>query len=134
MNTSALKNEYMLFFRGEHWDKGLSNEELEQVLQQVTSWMETLVKEGKVKATEALAPGGKMISAAGRTVSDRSLAESKEAVGGILLIRAKDIEEATAIAKSAPMLQYGISIEVRSIYEECPVFERARARLALASA
>ena len=35
------KAQYMLFFRGEHWDKGLSPEQLQQTLTCVMDWFNT---------------------------------------------------------------------------------------------
>lgn len=55
------------------------------------------------------------------TATDGPFAEIKEHLGGFVLIEAKDMEEATAIAATFPVARYG-SIEVRpaySIKEEC---------------
>ena len=37
-------------------------------------------------------------------------------------------------AKSNPILEYDMTIEVRPVLAECPVFQRAKERLALAAA
>jgi hypothetical protein len=58
---------------------------------------------------------------------DGPFAESKEAVGGYLVLDVETIEEAVAIAQSSPGLAYGGSIEVRPLAEECPLDVRARA-------
>jgi hypothetical protein len=131
---STQKSEYMLLFRGEHWDKGLSEEELQQVMEKVMAWFESLQEQGKVKARQPLAPEGRMVSGQGRIVADGPFAESKEVVGGYLLLQVDDLDAALAIAKSCPTLDYGISIEVRPVLEDCPVFKRVRERLALATA
>ena len=44
---------------------------------------------------------------------DGPFAESKEAIGGYLMLDVETIEEAIAIAQSSPGLAYGGSIEVR---------------------
>jgi hypothetical protein len=62
-------------------------------------------------------------------VADGPFAESKEAVGGYLLLQANTLDEAVAIAKSNPTLEYGVTIEVRPVLEECPIFERAKKQL-----
>ena len=78
---------------------------------------------------------GRMVSGKkGRTVADGPFAESKEAVGGYLLLDAGTLEKAVAIAQSCPTLDFGITIEVRPVLDECPVFKRAKERLALATA
>jgi hypothetical protein len=126
MSTENTTSEYMLLFRGEHWDKGLSPEEVQRLMNQVMAWFEGLKEQGKVKAGQPLAPGGRMISAQkGRPVADGPFAESKEAVGGYLLLHATTLDEAVSIAKSNPTLEHGITIEVRPVLEECPIFQRA---------
>lgn len=47
------------------------------------------------------------------TVLNGPYAEIKESIGGLFLIRAKDYEEAVAIAKGCPIIQYGAVVEVR---------------------
>jgi hypothetical protein len=126
---------FLLLFRGKDWDEGLSNEELQQVMDRYIAWSDGLLKAGKVKAGQALARKGKLISGEkGSTVADGPFAESKEVIGGYLMLQVDTFEEAVAIAKSCPGLAYGISIEVRPVLDECPVFKRARERFALAAA
>ena len=135
MSTPNPTSEYMLFFRGPDWDKGLSPEELQQRMNKVNAWFEGLQQQGKVKGGQPLGQEGRSISRQkGRPVSDGPFAESKEAIGGYLLLEADDLEEAAAIAKACPTLEYGITIEVRPVLEECPIFQRAKERLALATA
>ena len=135
MSTPNTTSEYLLLFRGEHWDKGLSPEDLQRVMGQVMAWFEGLKQQGRVKAGQPLGAQGKTISGKkGRTVADGPFAESKEAVGGYLLIQADDLEEAVAIGKTCPTLDHGITIEVRPVLEECPIFQRAKERLAHAAA
>jgi len=135
MITPNPTSEYMLLFRGPHWDKGLSAEELQQIMGRVTAWFERLQQQGKVKGGQPLGNEGRTVSGKnGRTVADGPFAESKEAVGGYLVVLVDDLDEAVAIAKTCPTLEYGITIEVRPVLDECPVFKRANERLALATA
>jgi hypothetical protein len=126
--------EYMLLFRGEHWDKVNSPEELKQMMDKVKAWFERLQQEGRVKAGQPLAPVGRLVSGSNRTIADGPFTESKEVVGGYLLVQAESLEEAVNIAKSCPTLDCGITVEVRPVLAECPVFRRAAARLAEAAA
>ena len=128
-------SDYMLLFRGKQWDRGLSQEELRQAIDRVMAWMEGLKEQGKVKGGQPLGPENKVVSGRnGRTVADGPFAESKEAVGGFLQIEANSLDEAIAIAKTCPTLEYGITIEVRPVLDECPIFKRAKEQLALATA
>ena len=56
----------------------------------------------------------------------RAAAESKEAIGGYLLLDVETLEEAIAIARTNPALAYGTSIEIRPVSEECPLDAQAR--------
>src|SRR5437868_5745489 len=126
---------YLLLFRGQDWDEGLAPEELQQVMGRVMGWFDGISKSGKVKAGQPLARRGKIVSGKnGRVIADGPFAESKEVIGGYLLLDVQDFEEALRIAKSFPCLEYDISIEVRPALAECPIFKRAREQLGLAVA
>ena len=115
----------MLLFRGPYWDKGLSAEELQHTIDKVIAWFEGLNERGKVKASQPLSAQGRTISGAnGRFVVDGPFTETKEAVGGYLVLQAGSLDEAVEIARSMPTLRYGISVEVRPILAECPVLQR----------
>ena len=134
MNTQT-QNEYMLLFRGTHWDKGLSPEEIQKMVGQWYAWFERLTQEGKCKAGHPLEREGKIVSSRkGRTVADGPFAESKEAIGGYFLLQVDDLDEAVEIAKDCPVLEYGSTVEVRPIAEECPTFQRVKEQLAEAAA
>jgi hypothetical protein len=125
MKTETTTGEYMLLFRGPHWDRGLSADELQQAMDKVMVWFEGLNQRGKIKAGQPLSAQGRMISGTnGQLVVDGPFAESKEAVGGYLLLQADDLNEAVEIARSMPTLKHGISVEVRPILAECPIFQR----------
>jgi hypothetical protein len=125
MNTETTTGEYMLLFRGPHWDRGLSTDELQDAMDTVTAWFEGLNERGKIKGAQPLGGQGRVISGTdGRFVVDGPFAESKEAVGGYLVLQADGLNEAVEIARSMPTLRYGISVEVRPILAECPIFQR----------
>jgi hypothetical protein len=135
MNTESEEVGHLLLFHGQDWDKGLPDEELQQVLGRVMGWFDGISKSGKVKAGQPLARRGKIVSGKnGRVVADGPFAESKEVIGGYLLLDVQDFDEALRIAKSFPCLEYDISIEVRPVLAECPCLERARQRLGLVEA
>ncbi len=126
---------YLLLFRGLEWDQGLGPEDLQRVMDEVMAWFEGLQEQGKVKGGQPLDRSGRYVSGkGGRIIADGPFAESKEVVGGYLLLDTDSLEEAVAVARSCPTLNYGITIEVRPVLEDCPVFRRVRERLALATA
>jgi hypothetical protein len=126
MNTQN-ENGYMLLYRSDEWYERLSHEELQKLINENKSWFEKLTAQGKAKPGRALERTGVIVSGKlGRLVSDGPFAESKEAIGGYLMLAVETIEEAIAIARSNPSLAYGGSIEVRPLAEECPLDVRAR--------
>ena len=125
MNTQTKTGEYLLLFRGPQWDKGLSTSELQEAMNKVMAWFEALSERGKIKAAQPLGAQGRTISGTnGRFVFDGPFTETKEAVGGYLVLQADTLDEAVEIARSMPALRYGNSVEVRPIVAQCPVLER----------
>jgi len=115
----------MLLFRGPHWDRGLSTDELQQAIDKVMAWFEGLNKRGKIKGAQPLGGQGRVVSGTdGRFVVDGPFTETKEAVGGYLVLQADSLDDAVEIAQSMPTLRYGISVEVRPILAECPILQR----------
>jgi len=121
MSTQS-QNGYMLFYRSDESYKNLSREELQKLIAQNKAWFERLKAEGKIKAGQALERKGVTVSGkTGKYVSDGPFAESKEVIGGFLLLDVETFEEAVAIAQSSPGLSCGASIDVRPVADECPL-------------
>jgi hypothetical protein len=126
--TSEQK-QYILLFRGKDWDEGVPPERLQALMDRFTDWAQGLIKSGKVRGGQALGRTGVTIT--GRGVADGPFAETKEAIGGYTILAVDTLEEAIAIAKTAPFLDFDGSIEVREMLTECPVFKRIRERYGL---
>jgi hypothetical protein len=121
------QNGYLLLYRSDEWYKALPCEELQKVVRQNKAWIDRLTAQGKATPGHALERKGATVFGKNeRLVSDGPFAESKEAIGGYLLLDVDTIEEAIAIAQSSPSLAYGTLIEVRPLAEECPLDARAR--------
>jgi hypothetical protein len=126
MNTET-PNQYLLLFRGTDWHKGLSPEEVQKVMTQWKAWFDRLSEQGKLKGGQPLEREGKTVSGKkGRVVADGPFVESKEAVGGYFLLQVDTMDEAVAIARDCPGLDYGAIVEVRPVAEICPAAELAR--------
>src|SRR5574341_1415661 len=100
--STQTKPEYMLLFRGTDWHKGLSPEEIQQVVDHMKAWFDRLTEQGKLKAGQPL-------------TADGPFAESKEAIAGYFLLQVDTLDEAVAIAKDFPALEYGAMVEVRPV-------------------
>lgn len=130
----STKNEYMLLFTGSEWYNDLSATELKRVMEEGKAWFEKLIAQGKATPGHPLVRAGARVTArTGQVTTDGPYPETKEAVGGYMLLQVDSLEEAAAIAKSNPMVRYGVTIDIRQIAEECPCFQRAQ-ELELAAA
>jgi hypothetical protein len=90
------------------------------------AWFMRLKEQIKVAGGSPLEPSGKLVSGKnGRVVADGPFAESKEAIGGFFHVTVNSIEEAVAIAKDCPGLNYGAQVEVRPVMEQCPTTRMA---------
>ncbi len=107
-------SEFLFLFRSPSGAR-LSPEEMQRSLQKWGKWMEGLAKAGSLKGGEPLEEGGKVVSGPRKLVTDGPFAESKEIVGGYLIVSAKNLNEATEISKGCPIFEEGGSVEVRAI-------------------
>src|SRR5260370_27759629 len=98
------KQEYLLLFRGsDNWYKELSREEFQQIMGKIKAWIDGLVEKGIMKGAQPLGAEGRTVSGkGGRTASDGPFAESKETIGGYMLILAERIDEAGKNAPGGP--------------------------------
>jgi len=124
MSTTA-STDYLLLFRGNVWDRGLSPEQLQKVVSDWMAWFERLKAEGKCAGGHPLEETGKVVSGKQRTVADGPFAESKEAIGGYFYLTVANEKEAIEIAKQCPGLEYGAVVEVRPVGDICSVKQRA---------
>jgi hypothetical protein len=111
-----MSEQYLMLFRGTNWEKGLSPQEIQNIMKRWVEWNDRLIKEGKIKAAQPLVAEGKIISGKKkRVISDGPFAESKEAIAGYFLLEVKDLDEAVAIGNGCPTLDYGTIVEVRPV-------------------
>lgn len=91
---------------------------------------ETLRKGGHLMAAQALEPARQATTVRVRNgkviLIDGPFTETKEQIGGFLLIEARDREEAIELASKIPVASYG-TIEVRAVKELVASSNRATA-------
>jgi len=125
--STTTKTDYLLLFRGNVWDRGLSPAQLQKVVSDWMAWFERLKAEGKCLGGHPLEDEGKVVSGKqGRAVADGPFAESKEAIGGYFYLQVADEGEAIEIARQCPGLEYGAVVEVRAVADICSVKQRAQ--------
>jgi hypothetical protein len=105
---------YMFIFIGGD-PSHLSPEAQQAHMQKWFAWVEKLKNEKSYVSGEALLPGGKTIKGSKKAITDGPYAEGKEVVGGFFVVNAKDINEATEMAKACPDYDLGGSVEVREV-------------------
>ena len=109
----------MIFFDEKKLD-ALSNQEYEALVSESVVYDDALRNSGHLLANQALQPvqlattirphGGKM------TITDGPFAETREQIGGFILIAARDLKEAIQLASGIPSTRLG-GVEVRPIKE-----------------
>ncbi|MBQ0735940.1 YciI family protein [Aquimarina celericrescens] len=111
--------EFMFLFKGgdEVWDSK-SPEEQQKHMQHWQQWIDEMGQQEKFVGGERLYPHGNTIHPGSMKVTDRPLTESKELVGGYLVVKADTLDEATQMAKGCPGLLWESHVEVREIWPE----------------
>jgi hypothetical protein len=88
-----------------------SPEQMQQMLAKWQAWQEKF-KDHIVDWGDKLKPGGRLVSGAG--VSDGPFVESKEIIGGFMIVSAASFDEAVLIAQEMPGGP-GARIEIREL-------------------
>ena len=114
-----------MLFRGTDWYRELSPQEIQEIMGRANAWFERLAAEGKLLAANPLETEGATISHRNGTISDGPFAESKESVGGYVMVAAGSFDEAMAIARGNPMIPHGLIVEVRAVADICPGMRQA---------
>ena len=81
-------------------------------------WMQGMSAKGMVVGTNGLEHTGKVLRGprgAAASISDGPYPESKEIVGGYVLIAADNLEQAVEAARDCPGLDYPMVVEVRPV-------------------
>lgn len=98
----------------------LPETELQELTAQAIAYHDELRKSGHLGAVEALEPADTATTIRTRngklSVTDGPFAETKEQLGGIFLIEARDLNEAIRIASKHPSARYDV-VEIRPVKE-----------------
>ena len=110
--------EYLLLFRGgdaHRMEEQQSAEAAQAHMQKWAEWMKSLTEQGKFSGAQPLSKEGRVVAADGNTVTDGPYMEGKEIIGGYLICKADNFDEAVAIAKECPIYEHQGIVEVREI-------------------
>jgi hypothetical protein len=110
-------SEFALLFRstveGQRAAMG-TPERAQRSLETWLTWIHRLEAQGHLKKRgQPLEPDGKVVRKG--SVTDGPYAESKDLVLGVLIIDARDLDEAARVAADCPIAEQGGSVEVRPV-------------------
>jgi hypothetical protein len=106
---------YLYLFRGGNM-KSMSPRELEDSMNRWRAWVGQLSKQNAYKGGDPLAPDGRVLTGKSRSISDGPFGETKDVVGGYLLVDAPDLATATELARGCPIFDNDGSVEVRELF------------------
>ena len=109
--------EFMMIFRSEPkaWEN-LSPEQMQASTKKWQDWIGGIAAQEKFVGTNRLGFTGKTVKP-NNAIIDGPYTELKEIVGGYMIVKAKDLNEAVEMAKGCPTIDIGGHVEVRDIME-----------------
>jgi len=108
-------SEFLFLFKGGRpYIPDTPRETMKIQMEAWAKWSAGLREQGRLVATDRLSNERKIVS--GKTmVTDGPYAEGKEIVGGYMIIKANDLNEAIEVSKDCPIFEYNGVVEVREI-------------------
>jgi hypothetical protein len=108
----------MVYYDEERWAQ-LPEAQRQKIMQESDEFRQDIVTSGHFRASARLQPTSTATTvrelSSKRVITDGPFAETKELLGGFLLIECKDLDEAISIASRFPMVRLGGAIEVRPV-------------------
>jgi hypothetical protein len=97
---------YMLIAGGADVDKRSGNPQMAPImLERFMAWIQSLRDSGRFGGSYKLHDQtGRRLTVRGGQVMDGPFIESKDAIGGVFIVEASSLDEATEIARSCPVL------------------------------
>jgi hypothetical protein len=116
--------DYLLLYEGgdPKWLETAPSEDVQAVMAQWGAWFKELESKGVLRNPgSALASGGATLQKKGDDfVTDTTMAEVKELIGGFSIIQAGSIEEAARIAEGSPLFNEeadDLRIRIQAVFE-----------------
>lgn len=111
-----IMNDFALLFRQPDYQySNTSKEKMEELEKRWKDWVTSIATQGKlVNPGIRLSLEGKVLKNGG-VITDGPFVEIKEKLGGLIIIKADDLGEATTIAHGCPALETDGCVEIRPI-------------------
>lgn len=97
--------EFILLMKGDD-SKDISPEVMQQRMQSYIVWMKEMSDKGNYVAAQPLKSTGHHLVDKDTVLTDGPFLEPKEVIGGFIILKASDIDEATELAKTCPLLEH----------------------------
>ena len=105
----------MMIFRSEiNASFGPTPEQMSGNIQDWMNWMGGIAAQGKMASGNRLSFEGKTLKP-NHVIADGPYAEVKEMIGGYIVVKAANSDEAMKLAEGCPILSHGGNVEVRSV-------------------
>jgi hypothetical protein len=109
-------DEFILIFRHPDGNKVASPEQLQQWMKQTQDWIGGIAAQNKFIGGNGLLFDDAKVVWHNNVVTNGPFGDIKETLGGYMMVKANDINEAVEFAKGSPVLQGdGNSVEVRKL-------------------
>ncbi len=107
--------EFMMIFRNDYNPSFKpSPEQMQASIKQWQDWIGGIAAQGKFLSTNRLGFEGKTLKP-NHVITDGPYAEVKEIVGGYIIVKATNMDEAMKLAEGCPILNIGGHVEVRNV-------------------
>ena len=114
--TTSKKSQFLLLFHHTLEGPDPTPEEMQKIFGQWMEWMKGMQAKGIMAGANRLQESGKVLRGPrGATVTDGPYTESKEVVGGYVMILADNLAQAAEIARGCPGLNNDTVVEVRPV-------------------
>ena len=109
--------EYVLLFRGGDSERqAMSPEEMQAHMGRWLEWRSGMIAKNQFVAGSPLMREGKVLHGKAKKLTDGPFVEGKEIIGGYILLKAADIEDAIKISENCPNLEGDSgTVEVREV-------------------
>jgi len=109
-------DEFILIFRHENAVGVVSPEQIQIWMQQTMDWIGGIAAQNKFSGGNGLPFDDARVVHHNNVVTNGPFGEIKETIGGYIIVKANNVDEAVAFAKGSPVLQgAGNTVEVRRI-------------------
>ncbi|HZY78263.1 MAG TPA: YciI family protein [Cyclobacteriaceae bacterium] len=109
-------NEYMLIFRHEDGQKVASPEQIQEWMKQTMDWIGGIAAQNKYVGGNGLPMEGAKVVGHDNVVTNGPFGDIKETIGGYVIVKGENVDEAVEFAKGCPILKgQGNTVEVRRI-------------------